>query len=662
MIWSGGAPRASGRRSGDRRGGERWHAALRRVGAAVSVAVLAASGLAACSEDRPGPEEAAGAMAEGLSALDLSAAPLSGATAADAQAELTASVAGMGGLRPTVTVQDAQVDEDGDTASAVLRVTWDLDDTEQDWTYTTTAPLTYRDGEEEGGWRVLWSPALVEPGLTAGARLVARELPAERADVLGAGRQVLVTDRPVVRVGIDKTRVAPEDLDDSARRLASQLPDVDVDRFLASVRAAGPKAFVEAIVLRSDGAPPVDRAQVEAVPGGSLIDDELPLAPTRAFARPILGTVGAATAELIAESDGRLRAGDIAGLSGLQRSHDEQLRGRPGRVVQAVPAEGGTGAPRELFRREPEPGRPLATTLDLDLQLLAESVLAPVEPASAVVALRPSTGEVLAVASGPGGEGASTATVGRYAPGSTFKVVTSLALLRSGATPASTLPCTPTVTVDGRPFTNYDDYPASALGDIPLRTAIAHSCNTALISASDQVPQAALAEAAAALGLGAPHDLGVPYSAGSVPAEAGATEHAASMIGQGRIEASPLAMAVVAASIASGRAVTPSLLQDAPSAAVEPDRPLTAGEAEQLQDLMRAVVTEGSARLLADVPGAPVAAKTGTAEHGTEVPPRTHAWMIAVRGDLAVSVFVEDGAGGAATAGPLLEQLLRAIP
>ena len=76
---------------------------------------------------------------------------------------------------------------------------------------------------------------------------------------------------------------------------------------------------------------------------------------------------------------------------------------------------------------------------------------------------------------------------------------------------------------------------------------------------------------------------------------------------------------------------------------------------------MRAVVTEGSADFLADLPGA-VGAKTGTAEYGEPADDGslpTHTWMIAIRGDLAVSVFVETGESGSTTAGPLLEQFLR---
>ncbi|MFS0704834.1 penicillin-binding transpeptidase domain-containing protein, partial [Cellulomonas sp. 179-A 9B4 NHS] len=96
-----------------------------------------------------------------------------------------------------------------------------------------------------------------------------------------------------------------------------------------------------------------------------------------------------------------------------------------------------------------------------------------------------------------------------------------------------------------------------------------------------------------------------------------------------------------------------------PSAApAGPPTPLTLDEATALRDMMRAVVTEGGAGLLADVPGEPVLAKTGTAQFGPEADLRNHAWMIAVQGDLAVAVFVAEGDYGSTTAGPLLRSFL----
>jgi cell division protein FtsI/penicillin-binding protein 2 len=314
--------------------------------------------------------------------------------------------------------------------------------------------------------------------------------------------------------------------------------------------------------------------------------------------------------------------------------------------------------PRELHRVEPVAGEPLRTTLDLDLQAEAENILAGVGPASAIVAVRPSTGAVVAAASGPGGGGLSTATVGQYAPGSTFKVVSSLALLRAGLSPASPVDCPPTTVVDGKTFKNYDDYPASGLGRITLRQAVANSCNTAFITQREKVDD--LSGAAAALGLGVDHDLGFPAYFGSVPEPESETSHAASLIGQGQVLASPLVMAAVVASVVEGATVVPRLLPDQETGGDDVPDPLTANEANVLRGLMRAVVTEGSGSQLADVPGPPVIAKTGTAEFGDADPLQTHAWMVAGQGDLAVAVFVEVGESGSRTAGPLLERFLRA--
>lgn len=614
--------------------------------------LLGSALLVACSSDPPAPEGAARSLANGLAALDLAAVPLAdGVMAQNVTAELSAITAGLGGVLPTAQVEGTDVADDGRTAQAVLSLGWDLDG-DQDWSYRSTAQLVLRDD----AWLVAWAPSALEPSLEPGERLVASRAPAERGEVLGAGGAVLVTDRPVLRVGLDKTRADAAALSGSSERLAA-LIGIDGQAYAARVQAAGPRGFVEAIVLRADDPALPSEQEVASIPGAVLLPDELALAPTRDFARPLLGTVGEVTAEVVEASNGRLRAGDVAGLSGLQAGFEQQLGGRPGVVVRA---ESDNGPGRELFSREPVGGRPLQTTLDPDLQSLAENILAPVEPASAIVAVRPSTGDVLVAASGPGSEGHSTATLGQYAPGSTFKVVTALGLLRTGLTADSPLDCPISATVDGRAFSNYSDYPAGASGPIPLRSVIANSCNTALIGQTDRLSQADLASAALSLGLGQDLQLGAAAFGGDVPVEAGLTESAASMIGQGRVSASPLAMATVAASVSAGQTVRPRLVTE--SAAPQQEAagpPLDAQEAAMLRELMRGVVTEGSASFLLDVPGEPVGAKTGTAEYGSDQPPRTHAWMIAVQGDLAVAVFVEDGASGSATAGPALETFLR---
>jgi cell division protein FtsI/penicillin-binding protein 2 len=369
--------------------------------------------------------------------------------------------------------------------------------------------------------------------------------------------------------------------------------------------------------------------------------------------------VGPATAELVAKSKGRVEAGDVVGLSGLQSRYDAQLAGSPAVKVDAVDEDDRT---RSLTSWDGTPGRPLRLTLDVALQAKAERILADAgdehSPATALVAIRPSTGDLLVAANGPGNKGLNAATYGRYAPGSTFKVVSSLALLRAGLRPGDTVSCPATLVVDGRRFKNYADYPAAHLGDITYRTAIANSCNTAVIGQRDRLGAGDLADAAAALGLGVDHDLGFPAYFGQVPPASGETEKAADMIGQGKVEASPMAMATVAASVAAGHVVVPHLVEGvAPTA--DPRKPLTAAEAGQLRDLMRAVVTEGSGRFLAGL--GDVGAKTGTAEYGTArkggaLP--THTWMIATRGDLAVAVFVETGESGSQTAGPLLKAFL----
>ncbi|GAB3524339.1 penicillin-binding transpeptidase domain-containing protein [Arthrobacter monumenti] len=667
---------------------------IRRFITGTAVAALAAS-LTSCADDGPPPEPAADKLATGLSKLDISSVPFAQASGAAPNKALQRITAGMDPLAPEVTVAGVEINEENDdAATAELKYTWDIEGP-KDWSYTSNAEMTRG---EEGQWLVSWAPDVVVPELKPGETLAMRSTPGERAQILGAGGEVLVTDRPVIRIGIDKSRIGAGQLADSAAAIAN-LVGVDAGSYVSLVESAGEAAFVEALTIRDDADRTITDGEIDAIEGARGIEDTMSLAPTREFARPVLGTVGPATAELIEASDGALEAGDVTGLSGLQQIHDEQLSGKPGITVLVQPAtepsgeqvsgEGAEAAPaqpRTLFETQPRPGDPLKTTLNRELQALAEDVLTAEESASAIVAIQPSTGEILTTATGPGSNGLATGMLGQYPPGSTFKVATSLGLIRQGMTPQSTVSCTENVTVDGAQYSNAPTYPQSALGQIPLKQAIEHSCNTAFLAESDTLPQGELADAAAALGIGVETELGFPAFLGNVPTEAEGTAHAASMIGQGQVLVSPLALATMGASVGEGDRVTPKLLASGPGADAGPDsgsestggtgggasaspeegsaeaatdvKPVTEEEAAMLRDMMRAVVTEGGASMLLDIPGEPVIAKTGTAEFGTETPPRTHAWMVAVQGDLAVAVFVEEGEYGSTSGGPLMEAFL----
>ncbi|MFJ5975963.1 penicillin-binding transpeptidase domain-containing protein [Pseudarthrobacter oxydans] len=655
-----------------------------KLSVAVAALILGTS-LVACDDGRSGAETAAQQFATAVSGLDVAGVAFDGKDAAAANDQLRGVFKALDPQKPAVEAGDITLD--GDKASAPLNYTWKFGDAE--WKYTV--PANFKKSGDK--WLTVWDPATLAPGLADSEILTKGAQSPQRADILGAGDVPLVTYRPVVNVGIDKPQLGTADPTDAATRLAA-LVGVDPAGYVQQVKASGAEAFVSAITLREEGRT-ITNEQIAAIPGARAIPASVPLAPSRTFARAVLGTVGEATAEQIEASEGALSAGDVTGIGGLQQQYDEQLRGTDAVVIRAQRADltreqiqsAATDPRRVLFEVAPEPGTPLKTTIDPTLQALAETTLEDVGPASAIVALRPSSGAVLAVASGPGSNGYNTAMLGQYAPGSIFKMVDSLAMFRNGLTPDSKVECTPTLTVDGRTFKNADGYPEGSLGTVTLRDAFAHSCNTAFIAARDTVSQGQLEAAALAMGIAveAP-SLGADAFLGSVPGEAAGTEHAASMIGQGKVLLSPLAAAMMAGSVAKGAPVSPQLVLNPdggaaaagttsgstapaaqPSAAATAEapstasgEPITAAEAASLGDMMRAVVTSGHAGFLAGVPGAPVGAKTGTAEFGKETPPKTHAWIVAVHGDLAVAVFVEDGGLGATTSGPLLKEFLTA--
>ncbi len=545
------------------------------------------------------PERAATELAAGLTAKDLTPVEFVAAASTDVDASFQTLVRGMGPVTPAVSV--SEVDRSGSAATATLDVTWTFPGVPQKWTYTSTAQLQ----NDAGRWKTAWQASIVEPQLNGSNRLSQRRVAADRGEVLGEDDDVIAKLRSVVRIGIDKTVVDGDAAAAAATKLA-KLVDINPATYRKLVAAAGDDAFVEAITYReTDDARP-SNADVFAIKGALPIQSEQMLAPTRDFARPILGIVGQATKEIVDDSDGAVVAGDEVGLSGLQKRYDSTLRGTPGVQVGLLPLRSGSSsaspspsgspspgsvspapsppsgsaspaAPVVVFEAKPVAGKDLRLTLNVYLQGLAEKTLADTKSASAIVAIRPSTGAVLAAANGPGNKDQNLATAGQAAPGSTFKVVSALALLRAGVKPSSEVKCPETVTVDGRRFKNYSDYPSSQLGTITLKTALAQSCNTAFIGSRTKLDDGDLAQAAASLGLGADYDTGFPSFFGEVPDDASGTGGAAAMIGQGTVLASPMAMAAVAASVSGGRTIIPVLVDG--EAAKTTAAPLSAAEA-----------------------------------------------------------------------------------
>ncbi|GAA1774065.1 penicillin-binding transpeptidase domain-containing protein [Kocuria aegyptia] len=622
-------------------------------------AALLVTGCSVLSPDdaREAAERVATALGAG-SVEELSFGDVEGASA---QAQYERITAGLGEAAPAVEVSAVEDAGEEGRREATLSWSWDLPGAEQDWAYDSVLPLV-RSGS--GEWVPEWSPAVVQPGLAEGEALRARTVAADRGDILGAGGETLVTERPIRRVGIDRSQLEGAEPEEAARRLAAAV-DLDADAYATAVEEAGPEAFVEALPLREEDFRELDAEQMAAVPGLLVVEDEMPLAPARGFAADLLGGVAEATAEDVADSGGELAPGATVGRGGVQERFDDRLRGTPGVVVEEIGEEAVAGG-EPLFEVPAQAGEPVTVTLDRGLQTTAEELLAGIESPSAVVAVRPSTGELVASANGPGSEGYSTALLGQYAPGSTFKVVTALGMLRKGDTPATVVQCPPSTTAAGVRIDNVESYPDEFTGPITLTESLAHSCNTSFVDQHDRISQAELAEAAAALGIGAGTDLGAPVFSGSVPEEEEPAQHAVAMFGQGRTLVSPLSMANLTASVAAGELVTPrlvsteGLLEEDATAGPGPEEPLTAEEAEQLRTMMRAVVSSGHLGVLQELEPDTAIGKTGTAEFGDEDPPRTHSWVIAEHEDLAVAVFVEDGDLGSVTGGPLMRDFLAA--
>ncbi|CCF62780.1 putative penicillin-binding protein [Nocardia cyriacigeorgica GUH-2] len=568
-----------------------------------AVALLSAG----CSSGPEQPDTVAGEFVEALNRDDLPAA----AALTDNPAQAGDALRGLyEGLGSEVVFRVDSADDDRFTLAA----TWKLGkDGKNEWTYTTTGTAA----ESGDDWKIDWNPATVAPGLEKGPLSYAPVYP-DPARVLDASGGELMTEQVVTLVNL-----APgADTAAVAALLAPLAPTITAESLNADLAAAAGKSITP-ITLRAGDIAPIQEA-LAATPGVTLAPQ------TR-----------------LLTTDKSLSAPTLSGLNELWQQRADEAAG------WAVHAQTPQGTER-VAGQDPRPAADITTTLDINLQHAAEAALAPIAQPAAVVALQPSTGKVVAVAQNEAADAQGPiALTGLYPPGSTFKTVTVSAALANGAvTPDTVLPCPGEANIEGRRIPNDDKFD---LGEVPLHTAFARSCNTTMARLAVNLPPNALTDTAAQLGLGIDYVTpGLTTVTGSVPPADTPAERVESSIGQGTVTASPFGMALVAASLAHGSPPAPMIVADAPGVADRTPPPLPAGVAEQVRTMMRETITAGTATQLADIPG--LLGKTGTAEYGDNS--SAHGWFVGIDGDLAFAVFVAD-AGSSAPAVEAAGRMLR---
>ncbi|HEX5079355.1 MAG TPA: penicillin-binding protein 2 [Geminicoccaceae bacterium] len=546
-------------------------------------------------------------------------------------------------------------------------------------------------------------------------RINHRLLPPARGAVLDRNGVPLAGNRPTYRV-----LVIPEQAGDVAATLEAvarliPLPPERAAEVIAEARRR--RAFVP-ITIRDDLAwSEVARIAVHApeLPGVALDSGLLRDYPMHRVTAHVVGYVGP-VAESELNGDPLLELPEFRiGKSGIERTYEQVLRGRAGISRYEVNALG--REIKQLYRQDGEPGTDLRLTIDLELQRHVYRRLAGEQSASAVV-LDVHAGEVLALASVPAfdpagfGNGLSRDTwqaltadpraplmnkaiAGQYPPGSTFKMIVALAALEAGvATPELRVNCPGHLRLGRHVFHCWKRW---GHGELTLVDALSQSCDVYFYELARKVGIDPIAAMARRFGLGARLGIDLPGErAGLVPDRAwkqkalGQRWHQGETlvagIGQGFVQATPLQLAVMAARLATGRAVLPSIVRGgAPGApqAADPAPPIGVSEAALscVRRGMYEVVNgeRGTARVArlgaADVA---MAGKTGTSQvrritqserlsgvrknEEKSWQERDHALFVAFapyrEPRYALALVVEHGGSGSQAAGPIARDIM----
>jgi beta-lactamase class D len=285
------------------------------------------------------------------------------------------------------------------------------------------------------------------------------------------------------------------------------------------------------------------------------------------------------------------------------------------------------------------------STLNAGISIAAQNAVAAQSQPTMLVAIKPSTGGILAVAQNDAAGTALQALNGLFQPGSTFKVTTAAAgIQQQGLTPDSDVQCPGKGTFNSRTIHNANNFD---LGTVKLRTAFAQSCNTTFAGIASGLPADALNKSASQFGLNADFTIpGLTTELGKVENSDSGSRQVENAIGQGTVLASPLGMALVASTVAAKRAVTPQLVKDSPTQVTTGYKAPPGPVLDQIRSMMGEVVASGTAsKKLKGFTG--LAGKTGTAET-TNDGAEAHGWFIGIRGDVAFAVLVKDSGSSAA--------------
>jgi hypothetical protein len=566
------------------------------------VAVIALSG---CTPrpDGPGPaaEKFLGALAIGDTAT---AAQLSD-NANEAREALNAAWAGLQATHLDAQILSSKYAED--TGTVNYRFTWHLPKN-RTWSYDGQLKMA----RDEGRWEVRWATAGLHPKLGEHQTFALRADRPRRASVNELGGSDVLAPGYLYHYTLDATQAGPALIETTHAVVEALHPFKNTltdPQLLAEQATSEAHPLDLGVTLHPDDNDKVFPA-IGRLPG-IVVTPEAEMLPTDPHFAPAV-------------------------ISEVKKAVAEQLDGQAGWRVVSVNQNGVDVS--VLHEVEGSPAPSVSITLDRAVQNAAQHAVDTRGGKAMIVVIKPSTGEILAIAQNNGADADGLpATNGLFPPGSTFKMVTAGAAIdRDMATPNTMLGCPGRIDIGHRTIPNYGGFD---LGVVPMSRAFASSCNTTFAELSSRLPPRGLTQAATRYGIGLDYTVdGISTVTGSVPPTVDLSERTEDGFGQGKVLASPFGMALVAATVDAGKTPVPQLIAGRPTTVEGDDTPISPKMVDALRPMMRLVVTNGTAKEIAGCCGE-VYGKTGEAEF----PGGSHSWFAGYRGDLAFAALIVGG-------------------